>query len=62
MSETGGPTARMLSFIPLRESLLESSWFGVFLFLFFFNVSHFSKVSIEFVTVLLLFPVLVFWP
>ena len=38
MSERGGPTARMHSFIPLGENLLESLWFGV---LFFFNVSHF---------------------
>ena len=38
------------------------SFLGFFLKIFFFNVDHFLKVIIEFLTVLLLFYVLLFGP
>ena len=42
------------------EGTLEAGRFR-WLFFFFFNVDHF-KVFMEFITILLLFYVLVFWP
>ena len=44
-----------------QDSHLFCMVFSVFFFLRFFDVDHFLKVFIEFVT-LLLFYVLVFWP
>ena len=45
----------------LTPVISKSPWLFFFSF-FFFDVDHFFKVFIEFVTILLLFYVLVFWP